>query len=105
MKVRYLVAMTVALTVSASALADEGAALFKKSGCTTCHAVNKKTVGPALTEVAAKYAGDSTAQAKLEKKVRNGGAGSFGSMPMPPASKGVSDDSIKAIVAWVLTQK
>ena len=105
MKVRYLAAMTLALTVSASALADDGQALYKKSGCSVCHALNKKNVGPAFTEVAAKYAGDSTAQAKLEKKVRNGGAGSFGSMPMPPTSKGVSDDSIKAIVAWVLTQK
>ncbi|NNM70132.1 MAG: c-type cytochrome [Gallionella sp.] len=105
MKVRYLAAMTLALTVSAGALAEDGQALYKKSGCSACHALNKKNVGPAFTEVAAKYAGDSTAQARLEKKVRSGGAGSFGSMPMPPAPAAVSDDSIKTLVAWILTQK
>jgi cytochrome c len=55
--------------------------------------------------VAAKYATDSAAQATLEQKVRGGGAGSFGAMPMPPTPKSVSDDSIKTIVAWVLKQK
>jgi cytochrome c len=106
MKVRYLIALTAALSVSATAFAaNDGEALFKKSGCNICHTVNKKNVGPALTEIAAKYAGDSTAQAKLVQKVRMGGAGSFGKVPMPAAAKGVSDDSIKAIVAWALTQK
>lgn len=105
MKVRYLVAMTLGLAVSAGALADEGEALYKKSGCNVCHAINKKNVGPAYTEVAAKYATDSNAQATLEKKVRSGGAGSFGKVPMPATAKNVSDDSIKTLVAWILTQK
>ena len=105
MKVRYLVAMTLGLAVSAGALADEGEALYKKSGCNVCHAINKKNVGPAYTEVAAKYANDSNAQATLEKKVRSGGAGSFGKVPMPATAKNVSDDSIKTLVAWILTQK
>lgn len=105
MKVRYLVAAA-ALTFSASAFAaDNGEALFKKSGCTSCHAVAKKAVGPALKDVAAKYAGDATAQAKLEAKVRAGGKGSFGSMAMPATGKNVSDESIKTIVAWILSQK
>ena len=106
MKVRYLIAFTAALSVSATAFAaNDGEALFKKSGCNICHAVNKKSVGPALTEIAAKYKDDKEAQTKLEQKVRNGGAGSFGKVPMPATGKGVSDDSIKAIVAWTLTQK
>ncbi len=106
MKVRYLIALTAALSVSATAFAaDDGEALFKKSGCSTCHSVAKKLVGPAFKEVAAKYAGDSTAQAKLEQKVRNGGAGSFGKMPMPATGKNVSDENIKTLVTWVLSQK
>ena len=105
MKVRYIVAMTLGLAVSAGALADEGEALFKKSGCNVCHALNKKNVGPAFTEVAAKYAGDSSAQAKLEAKVRSGGAGSFGKVPMPATGKNVSDENIKEIVAFALKQK
>jgi cytochrome c len=105
MKVSYLVAMIVACAVSASALADEGAALFKKSGCNVCHALNKKLVGPAFSEVAKKYAGDATAQARLEQKIRSGGSGSFGSMPMPPTGKNVSDESIKVLVTFALSQK
>lgn len=105
MKVSYLVAITLGLAVSTTALADEGEALYKKSGCNVCHALNKKNVGPAFTEIAKKYAGDAGAQAKLEQKVRNGGSGSFGAMPMPPTGKNVSDESIKAIVAFALSQK
>lgn len=106
MKVCYLIVLTAALSISTTAFAaDAGEALFNKSGCNICHTVNKKSMGPALTEIAAKYAGDSTAQAKLVQKVRSGGSGSFGKMPMPATSEKVSDGSIKAIVGWALTQK
>ncbi len=105
MQARYLVVISLGLLVSVSALADEGEALFKKNGCNICHAVNKKSVGPAMTEIAAKYAGDADAAAKLAAKVRSGGAGSFGKVPMPATPAKVSDDSIQAIVGWALTQK
>jgi cytochrome c len=105
MKVRYLIAVAAALSFSVSAFADDGEALLKKSNCVACHSVAKKAVGPALKDVAAKYAGDKEAQAKLEKKVRNGGSGAFGSMPMPPTGKAVSDEDIKTLVQWILSQK
>lgn len=106
MKVRYLVAMTAALSVSTTAFAaDEGAALFKKHNCTMCHKIDKKAVGPALKDVADKYRGDKGAQAKLEKKVRSGGSGNWGRMPMPAAAQSVSDENIKTIVQWVLSLK
>ncbi len=106
MKVRYLIALTAALSFSATAFAaDDGEALFKKSGCAACHAVAKKGVGPALKDVADKYKDDKGAQAALELKVRNGGKGSFGAMSMPATGKSVSDESIKAMVTWVLNQK
>lgn len=106
MKIRYLIALTAALSVSATCFAaDDGEALFKKSGCNACHAVAKKTVGPALKDIAAKYKDDKEALTSLEKKVRSGGSGSFGAMAMPPASKSVSDDSIRTIVSWILGQK
>lgn len=105
MKVRYIVAMTLGLAVSTSVLASDGEALFKKSGCNACHALNKKMVGPGFDAIAAKYAGDAGAQAKLEAKVRNGGSGSFGGMPMPPTPAKVSDADIKALVSFALTGK
>lgn len=91
-------------TLVAWMLAQEGEALFKQSNCTTCHAADKKLVGPALKSIAAKYAGDKTAQDKLVLKVRKGGSGSFGSMPMPAADKSISDASIHTIVEWILAQ-
>ena len=106
MKIRYVVALTAALSVSTAALAaGSGEALYKQNSCMSCHAIDKKTVGPSLKDIAAKYAGDKTAQAKLEKKTRNGGSGAFGTMPMPATPKTVSDADIKAIVAWILSLK
>ncbi|MBI5626264.1 MAG: c-type cytochrome [Nitrosomonadales bacterium] len=106
MKARYLVAMTAALSVSAVAFAaDDGEALFKKNNCVACHAVAKKTVGPALKDIAAKYKDNKGAQTQLEAKVRSGGKDSFGTMPMPATAKSVSDGDIKTMVTWVLNQK
>jgi cytochrome c len=78
--------------------------LAKKNACTACHAVDKKVVGPAFKEVAAKYRGDKTAEAKLVKKVKEGGVGVWGQVPMPPNSA-VSDKDIQALVKWVLSLK
>ncbi len=105
MKILYL-AVTAALSVSATAFAaSDGEALFKQNNCAACHAAANKSVGPSLKDIAAKYAGDKGAQAKLETKVRNGGVGSFGTMPMPATAKSVSDGDIKTMVAWTLSQK
>jgi cytochrome c len=84
------------------ALANEE--LAKKNACTACHAVDKKIVGPAFKEVAAKYRSDKTAEAKLVKKVKEGGVGVWGQVPMPPNST-VSDKDIQALVKWVLSLK
>lgn len=81
-----------------------GQAMMQKDGCAACHAVDKKIVGPAYQDVAAKYHGDSTALAKLTQKVKAGGAGVWGQVPMPPNSQ-VPDADIKALVSWILTLK
>jgi cytochrome c len=106
MKAQYVIAIAAALSVSSVAFAaDDGEALFKKSGCSACHSVDRKIVGPAYKDVAAKYRGDKDAQAMLEKKVRSGGSGNWGKVPMPPQSKSISDATIKTIVQWVLSLK
>jgi cytochrome c5 len=81
-----------------------GQAMMQKNGCAACHAVDKKIVGPAYQDVAAKYKGDAGALAKLTQKVKAGGVGVWGSVPMPPNSF-VSDSDIKALVSWILTLK
>ena len=79
-------------------------ALMKKDNCAVCHAVDKKLVGPAYVDVAAKYKGDKDAVAKLSKKVKEGGSGVWGPIPMPPNTT-TSDADIKALVTWILTLK
>jgi cytochrome c len=96
-----LAAATMALA-AAPAFANE--ALATKSACTACHAVDKKIVGPSFKEVAAKYKGDKNAEAKLVDKVKKGGTGVWGQVPMPP-NAAVSDADIKTLVKWVLSQK
>lgn len=92
------------LLLAGTAQADKGEDLAKKSGCLACHAVDKKIVGPAYKEVAAKYKGDSGAEAKLVEKVKKGGSGVWGQIPMPP-NAAVKDEDIKTLVKWVLSQK
>ena len=81
-----------------------GQALMQKDGCGACHAVDKKIVGPAYQDVATKYKGDAGALAKLTQKVKTGGAGVWGPVPMPPNAQ-VADSDIKALVSWILTLK
>ena len=78
--------------------------LAAKNACTACHAVDKKIVGPAYKEVAAKYKGDAKAEAMLIDKVKKGGVGNWGQVPMPP-NAGVADADVKTLVKWVLSQK
>ena len=94
-------------TIAVSAVLFAGAAfanqaLAQKSGCLACHAIDKKVLGPALKDVAAKYKGDKSAEAKLVAKVKAGGSGVWGPMPMPANSPQVKDEDIKSIVQWIL---
>ena len=81
-----------------------GTAMMQKDGCAACHSVDKKIVGPSYQEVAAKYRGDKDAAAKLVQKVKNGGSGVWGPVPMPPNAQ-VPEADIKALVTWILAQK
>ena len=94
--------MTVAAIAATPALANEE--LAKKNACTACHAIDKKLVGPAYKDVAAKYKGDKGAEAKLVDKVKKGGSGVWGQVPMPPNSN-VKDEDIKTLVKWILGLK
>jgi cytochrome c551/c552 len=77
-------------------------ALFKNENCSACHAQNAKLVGPSITDIAAKYQGQSGALDKLMAKVKNGGSGVWGSIPMPPQAQ-LSDEDRKTLVTWVLS--
>jgi len=90
------------LFVSASALAQ--ADLAQKKNCMACHAIDKKLVGPAYKDVAAKYAGQKDAVDKLAQKVMKGGAGVWGAVPMP-ANPQVTDAEAKQLVQWIMTLK
>ncbi|QJR13425.1 c-type cytochrome [Usitatibacter palustris] len=78
--------------------------LMKKHACTACHQIDKKTVGPAYNDVAAKYAGDPKAKAMLIEKVKKGGMGTWGQIPMPPNSA-VPDADVEKLVTYILSLK
>lgn len=86
-------------TASMSAFAN--ADLAKAKNCSACHAVDKKLIGPAYKDIAAKYANDKGALATLTKKVREGGTGVWGQIPMP-ANPQVSAAEAETLVKWVL---
>jgi cytochrome c5 len=91
-----------AAKVGASLDLQSGQAMMQKYGCAACHAIDKPVVGPAYSQVAAKYRGDKSAATKLEQKVKAGGSGVWGAVPMPPNAT-VPDADIKALVSWILT--
>ncbi len=99
---RALFALAALDALSAPALADQALATAKN--CMACHAVDKKLVGPAYKEVAAKYAGQKDAVDKLAIKIMKGGSGVWGPVPMP-ANVQVNEAEAKKLAAWVLTLK
>jgi len=103
MRARYAV-LVAGLLAAGGAHAQDAEALLKKYGCVACHANDKKVIGPAYNEVSLKYKGQADAPAKLVAKVKAGGLGVWGQIPMPP-NVTVSDADIKALVDWILTLK
>ncbi len=105
MKSYWFAAITaVALFSAGAATADEDEDLAKKSACMACHKMEGKLVGPGYKEVAKKYAGDAGAEAKLIAKVKAGGSGVWGAIPMPP-NAAISDADVKKLVKWILAKK
>lgn len=99
---RTLFALAALAAVSAPALADQ--ALAQAKNCMTCHAMDKKLVGPAYKDVALKYAGQKDAVNQLATKIQKGGAGVWGPVPMP-ANPQVSEAEAKKLAAWVMAIK
>ena len=87
-----------ALLVTGQAKASDD--LAKKHNCLACHMVDKKSVGPAYKEVAKKYKGQADAVAKLSDKIKKGGQGAWGPVPMPPNA--VPDADVKTLVEWIM---
>ena len=98
-----LTVLAIALTAGlfAAPVAQADLAMAKKYNCTACHQVDKKVVGPAYKDVAKKYKGQADAAAKLAEKVKKGGSGVWGPVPMPP-NAAVPDGDIKKLVDWIL---
>jgi len=103
-----LIAVVAALGICApaSAAIDAKVAtdMLTKAGCNACHQQDKKVLGPAYKDVSVKYKSNTKAPDLLMQKVRAGGSGVYGPIPMPPNPKEkISDDDLKKLVAWILS--
>jgi cytochrome c len=99
MRIRYLSALALALLIAPAAQASEE--LAKKYNCLACHQADKKLLGPSYKDVAAKYKGQADAPAMLAAKIKNGGVGVWGQIPMPP-NPNVPDADVEILTAWIL---
>lgn len=104
MKFPLLSLLTLAAAAGAAAPAMADQALATSKNCMACHAVDKKLVGPAYKDVAAKYAGQKDAADKLAAKILKGGSGVWGAVPMP-ANPQVNEADAKKLAGWILTLK
>ena len=97
----WVLAMTAILPVMSQAATPEGIAAG--AGCSACHAPDKKLLGPSYRDIAAKYKDNPKAASTLAAKVRSGGSGAWGAVPMPPAdAKKIGDADLNAVIAWIL---
>jgi cytochrome c len=92
--------LVVLLSVSTAAFADPG--LAKARNCLACHASDKKLIGPSFKDVSARYANDKDAPNRLARKIREGGVGAWGQIPMP-ANQQVSPDEALTLSTWILS--
>jgi cytochrome c len=93
--------ITAGLMVSVSAPVFASKEIASKNSCMGCHAMDKKVVGPSYKDIAAKYKGQPDAVEKLAKKVKVGGSGVWGAVPMPGNSS-ISDADAKTVIKWIL---
>ena len=100
---KHVLALAALGIAVASGPAFAQAELAKQKNCLACHTADKKLVGPSYKDVAAKYKGDKDAVAKLAKKIREGGVGVWGQVPMP-ANPQVNDQEAQSLAKWVLSQ-
>lgn len=97
-----LAAAVLSMTTAAHAVdAAAAKALAQKSACLACHAVDKKLVGPSYKDVAAKHKGEAGALEKVAARIKSGGSGMYGPVPMP-AQPNLKDDELKLLAAWIL---
>lgn len=89
--------------VMPSVFAVDGETLYKTKVCAACHAIDTKMVGPAYTEVAAKYAGQDEVVATLMDSIMNGSQGKWGPIPMSPNA--VTEKEARILAEWILQQK
>ena len=104
MYLKKIVLAASALMAAAGANALDAAAakaLASKSACLACHAVDKKLVGPSYKDVAAKHKGQADALEKVAARIKSGGSGMYGAVPMPP-QPALKDEELKLLAAWVL---
>jgi cytochrome c len=98
---KLILAAVVAAALGMPAQASQD--LIKKARCVACHTADSKRVGPAYREVAEKYRGQAEAPAQLFGKVRHGGTGNWGQVPMPPHGEDkISDADLKTVIQWIL---
>jgi cytochrome c len=94
--------MGLAIAVAFAADPGDGQALVTTNGCFACHSADRKIVGPAYREIAAKYLDDGAAEAALVRKIKTGGKGVWGDVPMPPHPH-LKDEDARTMVRWILS--
>jgi len=100
----WAAAAAIWLSANGAALAADAQKLLKEKNCLACHTLDKKLVGPAYKDVAAKYAGQKDAAAKLAAKIQKGGTGVWGQIPMP-ANPQVNAEEATTLANWILSLK
>ena len=99
--VLVLAAMSLLLPGAAAVADDE---FYKTKNCFACHRIDRTTLGPSFKDIAARYVKVKDAEAGLAKKIREGGVGAWGQVPMP-AQPQVTEAEASTLARWILELK
>jgi len=100
---QFTLGICASINITSASEASDGREIAKKNLCLGCHAETKKVVGPAFIEVAKRYDNSPATFKYLSSKIKEGGVGAWGAIPMPANKNNISDQEVKQVIQWILT--
>lgn len=100
---QFIVGGVASLSISSASGASEGREIARKNLCLGCHAETKKVVGPAFIEVAKRYDNSPTTYKYLSSRIKEGGVGAWGAIPMPANKNNINDQEVNQVIQWIFT--
>jgi cytochrome c len=100
---KCVVGIGVGLNIASASEVSEGRDIARKNLCLGCHAETKKVVGPAFMEIAKRYDSSPASYTYLSRRIKEGGVGVWGAIPMPANKNNITDKEVNLVIQWIFS--